>query len=130
MTERVEKLLVFLHATRDGQMSEDEQLDRLLGDLDDMLDIASLGALSRVFYKQDPAHTPHAEECNSLLEQVDVCRLSTQMVVSLVRFTCSKQSLLPAWGKLCELAVREVKVREPSTWEALMTGLYDREAPP
>lgn len=130
MTERVERLLEFLHSTRDGGLDEDVQLDRLLADLDDMLDICSLDSLARTVHNKPPRETPYMQECNMVLEKVDVCRLSTMMLISLPRFTYSKKEFLPAWDKLCQIAVAETRVREPETWKDLMHGLYEEGAAP
>jgi len=125
VTKRVKDLLEFLHATRDNDDPR-RDLGRLIHDVNDMLDIASLDTIARNFHGDEPKDTPGRPEANELLENVDVCCLSTQMLVGLARYTFSKRALLPAWPKFVELAVAECRVRHPNKWESLMSGLYEK----
>lgn len=131
MTERVKKLLEMLHSSRDAladAKAVDEQIDTLFGAVDDMLDVASLDSLSRNLYKQPPRRSPYETEVNTLLASVDVCRVSTVMLVSLLTITYSKRTLLSEWVKLRDLARHELQVREPERWRGLLGGLLETQA--
>ena len=128
MTERVKSLLEFLHASGsipDEDARGDRQLDRLLEDLDGMLDISSLDSLARSFHKEDPRPSPHAEECNEMLKEVDLTRLSPLMVSSLVIFTSHNRTMLPAWYQMRDDAVVHLKEQLPDRWEGLLSGVLE-----
>lgn len=125
MTERVKKLLEMLHSSRDAladAKAVDEQIDTLFGAVDDM------DSLSRNLYKQPPRRSPYETEVNTLLASVDVCRVSTVMLVSLLTITYSKRTLLSEWVKLRDLARHELQVREPERWRGLLGGLLETQA--
>ena len=130
VTVRVDDVLEYLHAS--GQMPDDatrrdQQLDRLMDDLDGMLDIASLDSLARSLYKIEQPSSPYAKVCNEILEKVEPARVSTLMLMSLVRFTCRSRAELPAWYQLRDDTVAELKKRDHSNWKDLMQGLMEHE---
>jgi hypothetical protein len=130
VTVRIEDVLEYLHAsgeTADDASRQDQHLDRLLDDLDGMFDVASLGALARNFHGVEPPPSPYAGVCNEILEKVEPSRVSTLMLMSLVRFTCGRRGMLPAWYQLRDDAVVQLRGRLPDRWKALMTGLLEHQ---
>lgn len=126
MTERVTALLEFLHASGsapDDDRTQRNQIRHLLRELDAMIDVHSLEALARKFHKLDPVPTPHVDECNTLLASTDPKRVSTILLLGLVRTTFSYQSLLPAWRPLADRMTEEIKKRRPKEWRELLTGI-------
>jgi len=128
-TERVTSLLEHLHTTRErnneNSAEVDKSIDLLLDALDAMLDIASLDTLSRAIHRQEPRPTPYLEECNDLLASVDVAKVGTTEIMSLVRFTYMRRSQLSAWHSLRDRAVEELKQREPDRWQKIMFGVTE-----
>lgn len=125
-----EDVLGYLHGSIDipeDASRSDKMLDRLLGDLDEMLDIASLGALARAFHKVDEPPTPHASTCDRILREVDVSRVSILLMMSLVRFTARHRAQLPAWYDCRDRVVAEMKARKHPDWRETMLGLLDLE---
>jgi len=130
VTVRADDMLEYLHAS--GELPEDaprqdQQLDRLMEDLDGMLDIASLDSLARGLYKVEDPPSPYAGVCDEILSKVEPSRVSTLMLSALVRFTCRSRAMLPAWYQLRDGAVAELKKRLPDQWEGIMAGLLDHE---
>jgi len=128
VTVRVDEVLEFLHAsgaTPEDAPGGDQELDKLMEILDGMLDIASLDSLARGLHKMEPKSSPYAKVCDELLSKVEPARVSTLLLLSLVRFTCSRREMLPAWYVLRDDAVAEIKKRLPDRWESIMMGLLE-----
>lgn len=119
-----DEILEMLHGSRDAQ-GQDALLDDLLDYLDEMLDIASLASLARTVRGEDPPERPEVSEVDELLGEVDVCSVSTLLLMSLLRFTFQHRAYLSQWGSFRDLVVRELRVREPERWDDLLRGLVD-----
>lgn len=132
MTEPVDDLLDFLHASGSGgadRATDRRQMGALVRKLNGMLDISSLDSLARTFHGHEPSPAPQATECNEILAAVDVSRVSTNLLVGLVRSTFPKRSLLPAWYGLRDSIRLEFTAREPKRWRALLNGLLEHKEP-
>jgi len=130
VTQEAQTILAMLHGSVDAPVEEgvmDPRLKSLLRYLDDKLDISSLGALARAFHDVEEPPSPHGSEVNDLLAAVDVRRVSTLLLMSVVRFTCRSRGVLPAWYALRDDAAREFKKREPGRWREILTGLLEHE---
>ena len=133
MTERVEQMLASLHSSReeseaDGgdSVAASRRIDKIFEGLGSMLDIASLGAISRNFHGQPPRPTPYQEECNTLLAQVDVSKVSIDGLITLIRGTCMYKTRLPAWYVLRDRLVSEFDARKEDT-KSLLVGLLEHQ---
>lgn len=133
MTERVENMLASLHASRaeadaDGgdRIAASKRIDRIFEDLQDMVGIALLGAIARNFHGLPPLSTPHMEECDTLLARVDVSKVSIDGLVTLIRGTCMKKTLLPSWYGLRDRIRDEFDARKLDT-KSLLVGLLEHQ---
>jgi hypothetical protein len=120
----MDEVLEILSGSR-SRGSSDADLDDLLDYLDDRLDIASLASLERVARGAEEPRRPEVAEVDRLLEKVDVCSVSTLLLMSLLRFTYRHRAHLPHWDSFRDLVVRELRVREPGRWENLLGGLLE-----
>jgi hypothetical protein len=98
-----------------------------MGILDGMFDIASLDSLARGLYKIEPPSSPYAKVGNEILEKVEPSRVSTLILMGLVRFTCNRRDTMPAWYQLRDDAAEEIKSRKPGSWKQLMQGLMGHQ---
>ena len=110
---------------RSSGITLDEELDIIIGGIDDMLDIASLDALSRVWHRTPEPPSQHASECNDLLKYVEPEKVRTTLLLALLRFTFRHRSELPDWDSARDSIASVLRDRVPDEYKALLHGLMD-----
>ena len=133
MTPRAQKLLELLHGTRavcDGSSDETQAERKLISEIfrriNELGQVASLDSLARNFFGKPPVSSPGLAELNQVLERVDVSKLSSSAIITILRGPASKKALLPAWERVRDHAYWELRDRKKDV-DRLLWGLFEKD---